>query len=803
MGRLKKLFAGGLVGLLLVAVLLTAVPAAAEGNVASGVFPDRVFNVIRSPPGGPHSDTWGVNIDPTRSGNWWVTVAAIPGSGLLVEVYEVQGGVNSFVASSKLKYVGDASREVAMVNGGHYWVDFTPYGTKGTVVLNEHFTTPSAPVASFTFSPSAPTTADTVSFDASASTDVDQDIASYSWNFGDGAVGSGVLVDHQFAAERDYTVVLSVADGTGLIGTFSDVVSIVGNKAPVAIFSAVRDLMTVSVDASASYDSDGAITDFSWDWGDGGSESTGTTATASHTYAAAGSYEIGLVVTDDHAATGAASHDVSVNTWTVDWSYHDFFNVPFGEWWDMRTFYVGDRPILAECFSAEGIANGWCMPVDPSVPDVPSYPYTYWSPSPVGDAMIYAPYEFDAAVKNAPAFTMDQPVLLPTCADLQAALTSLGVDLACPETPPAGGSVSLDESFQYLTTADANALLAKGCPDLVWGNDGFMTEVQLTVTMDSAAAARLFGVTSSDQWASLITPGCGPGDAADANSGPLEQGLAAWLTAQGNGPYAVYNAFGNAFTVFAIDASASSDPVAGTQTLTVDLVTWGFEVLTARWFYWGATAYTDGVGSGAAPTGFAGMEMPWLEGFQMSATIGTAFSASMSGAVQYHFRQFADAGPNGLFDKTDDVPKWTWAATLGDRLYGSAFAPASELNALSGSTYVHVTAGSSRYGSAYAYDYVPAVWALKAGQTQTFAFPTDTVALYDPFWSPPLEDPLALALISSAITLAYSVPGTGVGTFDAATGILLVVGPTVVGTPPTTAGGAPLQSRPSYNLLKA
>jgi hypothetical protein len=50
---------------------------------------------------------------------------------------------------------------------------------------------------------------------------------------------------------------------------------------PVASFIASVDGATVSVDASASYDPDGTIVSYDWDWGDG---SAGTGETASHTY---------------------------------------------------------------------------------------------------------------------------------------------------------------------------------------------------------------------------------------------------------------------------------------------------------------------------------------------------------------------------------------------------------------------------------------------------------------------------------------------------------------------------------------
>src|SRR5207237_3020741 len=57
------------------------------------------------------------------------------------------------------------------------------------------------------------------------------------------------------------------------------------NAAPQATFTATADHLTVSLDASASKDSDGTIASYAWDFGDG---TTGSGKTATHTYAAAG-----------------------------------------------------------------------------------------------------------------------------------------------------------------------------------------------------------------------------------------------------------------------------------------------------------------------------------------------------------------------------------------------------------------------------------------------------------------------------------------------------------------------------------
>jgi PKD repeat protein len=55
----------------------------------------------------------------------------------------------------------------------------------------------------------------TANFDASRAGDPDGSIASYGWDFGDGASGSGKTAAHEYAKPGDYTVTLTVADGKG------------------------------------------------------------------------------------------------------------------------------------------------------------------------------------------------------------------------------------------------------------------------------------------------------------------------------------------------------------------------------------------------------------------------------------------------------------------------------------------------------------------------------------------------------------------------------------------------------------
>ncbi|MFG0328808.1 MAG: S8 family serine peptidase [Phycisphaerales bacterium] len=92
-----------------------------------------------------------------------------------------------------------------------------------------------------------------------------------------------------------------------------------GNQPPVADLSATPlsgdAPLDVSFNASGSFDPDGSITDFSWDYdGDGTyDESTGTTATSFVTYTIPGSYDAVVRVTDDGGAQDTATVTIDVS----------------------------------------------------------------------------------------------------------------------------------------------------------------------------------------------------------------------------------------------------------------------------------------------------------------------------------------------------------------------------------------------------------------------------------------------------------------------------------------------------------
>src|SRR5690606_21992922 len=72
-----------------------------------------------------------------------------------------------------------------------------------------------APTAAFTWSNQHLT----ANVDAGGSTDVDGSIASYAWEWGDGAASTGILAQHSYAEAGTYPVELTVTDDDGASDT--------------------------------------------------------------------------------------------------------------------------------------------------------------------------------------------------------------------------------------------------------------------------------------------------------------------------------------------------------------------------------------------------------------------------------------------------------------------------------------------------------------------------------------------------------------------------------------------------------
>jgi len=159
------------------------------------------------------------------------------------------------------------------------------------------------PIAEFSESASIVYTGEIINFDASSSYDIDGYIVSYSWDFGDGTIDSGVTVSHSYVDDGEYTVTLTVTDNKGATDS-KTATKLVKNRPPIAslmgyVVSCDKEEIVI-FDASLSYDPDGTIVEYFWEFGDG---SNATGVIVSHSYSESGAYIVILTVTDDDGAT--------------------------------------------------------------------------------------------------------------------------------------------------------------------------------------------------------------------------------------------------------------------------------------------------------------------------------------------------------------------------------------------------------------------------------------------------------------------------------------------------------------------
>ena len=202
--------------------------------------------------------------------------------------------------------------------GGTYTVTLVvtdDRGLTGKTTSPITVTDSSAPVASFTFSPSSPVPNQTVFFNASASAGGSgRSIVSYGWDFGNGSSGSGVSASTGFGTPGNYVVTLTVTDDVGKKGTAAKTVT-VASSLPISTFSFSPSLpfggQTVNFNGTASSSPYG-IASYTWDFGDGGTTTGSTTAHAYSVGLVDRSFTIRLTVTDNAGQSGSSTQTITV-----------------------------------------------------------------------------------------------------------------------------------------------------------------------------------------------------------------------------------------------------------------------------------------------------------------------------------------------------------------------------------------------------------------------------------------------------------------------------------------------------------
>ncbi len=170
---------------------------------------------------------------------------------------------------------------------------------------------------------------------------------SFEWNFGDGNTSSSANPTHVYDGSGQYTVTLIVTDEDGGINSFETTIT-VPNILPIAGFSPSKSNITtaspVTFDGASpySYDKDGSIVNWSWDFGDGSPTAFGSSV--EHQYGSAGNYTVTMTVTDNDGGTQTAEKNITVTEPASSSSPKFLFvdNTPEG--WDS-----GIDQLLAAC----------------------------------------------------------------------------------------------------------------------------------------------------------------------------------------------------------------------------------------------------------------------------------------------------------------------------------------------------------------------------------------------------------------------------------------------------------------------
>jgi PKD repeat protein len=136
------------------------------------------------------------------------------------------------------------------INGNPYWTQEEWSNIDGACVQRSAARPPSAV---FSASPNPAALGQAVSFNATQSSDIDGNITGFSWNFGDGATGSGATPSHAYASLGTFTVTLTVSDDAGASAATTRSVTVLAGAARPTISSLPTGTIKVGRNGSFKY----------------------------------------------------------------------------------------------------------------------------------------------------------------------------------------------------------------------------------------------------------------------------------------------------------------------------------------------------------------------------------------------------------------------------------------------------------------------------------------------------------------------------------------------------------------------
>src|SRR5438105_1372886 len=207
---------------------------------------------------------------------------------------------------------------------GDITVSATPVGTNAgnaaTRIIQIRATpgNTTAPTAAFTFSPASPDVGQTVTFNASTTTDegVPCSNCTFFWNFGGDGTATGLTATHAFSSGGSFVVTLTVTDAAGSTSTAQQTVTVSAPSIPTGLSvnpttgtAKLAQTFTASATAAPNH----RITSYQFIWGDGDSN-TQNSPVIQHTYQQAGSFLLTLTVRDDLGQSATANQVITVSS---------------------------------------------------------------------------------------------------------------------------------------------------------------------------------------------------------------------------------------------------------------------------------------------------------------------------------------------------------------------------------------------------------------------------------------------------------------------------------------------------------
>jgi PKD repeat protein len=167
-------------------------------------------------------------------------------------------------------------------------------------------------------------------FSAMNSSDKDGKIESYYWDFDDGNSSASVDPVHKYDEPGIYFVTLTVIDNDGKKNVTSIQITVINSK-PVAALNIQNNpsssnqipvYYTIQFNSSKSYDLDGSIVKWLWDFGDG---NTIDVPNPKYTYEDTGDFTVSLTVHDDNddIATDSIDLEIILRTYEIKWTLEE------------------------------------------------------------------------------------------------------------------------------------------------------------------------------------------------------------------------------------------------------------------------------------------------------------------------------------------------------------------------------------------------------------------------------------------------------------------------------------------------